>query len=86
MNRLPVAMILALALAGCAGAPPARQPVAADPAPCTGDRFYHGVKSYARCIRHVASPPRPTRQIRGAMREHRALITGDVSAEDEAAG
>jgi hypothetical protein len=50
MNRLPVAMILALALAGCAGVPPARQPVAADPASCTGDRFYQGVKSYARCI------------------------------------
>jgi hypothetical protein len=81
MQRLPVAMTLALALAGCASAPPARQPVAADPASCTGDRFHDGGKSYARCIRHVASPPHPTRQIRAARREHPTLITGEASAE-----
>ena len=80
MNRFPVAMVLVLALAGCASAPPARQPMAADPASCTGDRFYEGAKSYARCIRHVATPPRPMQQIRAAMRQHRRLITDDISA------
>lgn len=74
MNRVPVAMSLLLILAGCANAPPPRQPVAAGPASCTGDRFYKGIKTYARCIRHVARPPYQLRQIRAAMREHRTPI------------
>jgi hypothetical protein len=81
MNRLPVAMILALALAGCAGAPPPRQPVAAHPASCTGGRFHEGTKTYARCIRHVASPPYQMRQIRAAMREHRMPMMEEASSE-----
>ena len=86
MIRPLVAMVLGMALGGCASAPPGKQPVAADPAPCTGDRFYEGVKNYARCIRHVATPPHPTQQIEAGMREHRRLITGDASAEGETAG
>ena len=80
MNRLLSATVLAFALAGCASAPPQRQPVAADPMSCTGDRFYAGGKSYASCIRHVASPPHAMPPIRSALRKQHTSIPSDALA------
>jgi len=56
MSRVPLGLIVALALAGCAAGPPSAEPVAADPMSCTGDRFHEGSRSYASCIRRVAGP------------------------------
>ena len=70
MSRVAIGLILALALAGCAaGAPPPAAPVAADPMSCTGDRFREGIKSYASCIRRVASPSPPRRAARAVSAE-----------------
>ena len=60
IKPLAVAMILALAAAGCISAPMPEQPVEADWAPCVGDGYYGGTKSYARCIKHVATLARPS--------------------------
>ena len=56
MNRFAVAVMLVLALAGCASASMPEQPVEAERAPCVGERFDEGATNYARCIKHVASP------------------------------
>jgi hypothetical protein len=59
MKPLAVAMILVLAAAGCISAPTPEQPVEADWAPCVGDGYYGDTKSYARCIKHVATLASP---------------------------
>ena len=56
MKRLIVGMVLGLALAACASAPTPEQPAKADLAPCGGFKFNEGTRSYARCIKYVATP------------------------------
>jgi ABC-type uncharacterized transport system auxiliary subunit len=55
MKRLAVGMALALMLAACTSAPTPEQPAEADWAPCAGYRFHENEKSYARCVKHVAT-------------------------------
>jgi hypothetical protein len=55
MNRVRVAMVLVLALAGCTSTPTPKEPVEADRAPCIEDGFHEGARNYARCIKHVAT-------------------------------
>lgn len=54
MNRVAVAIFVALA--GCASASQPEQAVDTDRAPCTGERFDGDHRTYARCIKHVATP------------------------------
>ena len=56
MKRLIVGMVLGLALAACASAPTPAPPAKADLAPCGGFKFNEGTRSYARCIKYVATP------------------------------
>jgi hypothetical protein len=55
MKRLAVKIIMMLALAACTSAPTPEQPAEADWVPCGGHSFYEDSKSYARCIKHVAT-------------------------------
>jgi hypothetical protein len=55
-KALAVAMVLGLAVAGCVSAPTPEQPLEADRAPCVGDGYDAGTRSYARCIKRVAAP------------------------------
>ena len=56
MNQVTLAIFVALALPGCASAPQPEQAVDTDRAPCTGERFDGDHRTYARCIKHVATP------------------------------
>ena len=48
-------MVLVLIFAACTGAPTPEQPAEADWAPCAGYGFHEDDKSYARCVKHVAT-------------------------------